>query len=85
MKDYQYWQRNNDLPGYNDWVDSHICPINHKGSSGAMETSGALQIYCDDGDSKSYQDIVSKNIYPGYKIEKNESCTKKSWITFALT
>ena len=43
--------------------------------------------YCGDGDNKSYKDIVSKNVYPGYKIKKRE-CTshvqKKSWITFAL-
>ena len=85
-KSCQYWQRNKDIPGYNDWVESHICPINHKGSAGAMEAIGALQIfkrstvfnklrytkYCDDGDSKSYQNIESNNVYPGYKIEKSE-------------
>ena len=44
-KSCQIWDHKKDSDSYNDWVLRHVCPINHTGSSGAMESKGAIQIF----------------------------------------
>ena len=60
--------------------------MNHTGSFGAMELTGALDVfhcsmsqynlrytkYRGDRDSKPYKDIVDADPYPKYKIEKSK-------------
>ena len=41
----QKWENRIDDPRYNAWKASHNCKINHKGSSGSMETVGAVRIF----------------------------------------
>ena len=81
-----FWEKKKDSPEYDEWIATHNCSINHRGSSGAMESAGALAIfkrsvrtnklrytkYRGDGDSKSYKDIVEADPYPGFKIVKSE-------------
>ena len=64
----------------------HKCPLNHTGSSGMMESNGILECfessvekrqlryltYIGDGDTKSYQNVVAADPYPGYPIKKAE-------------
>ena len=71
---------------YEEWKLYHDCTINHPGSAGSMEAAGVVNIfkrsvetkklryttYLGDGDSKSFQDIVESNIYPGHEVEKHE-------------
>jgi len=66
------------------WRSTHTCTINHKGSAGAMEAIGAVNIfnrsiannnlrystYRGDGDSKSHQDIVKADPYPGVLVKR---------------
>ena len=58
--------------GYGKCIMDHECPINHKGSAGAMEASDVLRIYeksvkhlklrymiyIGDGDSNAYPSVV---------------------------
>ena len=71
---------------YDIWFDKHKmkCHLNHVGSAGAMEVTGAQRIFSrsienyslryykflGDGDSKSYPSV--QNIYDGIEIEKLE-------------
>ena len=71
---------------YQVWKAGHTCPINHYGSSGAMESSGAVQIfgrsipflglrytgYIGDGDSNSYASVVASSPYGDMTIKKLE-------------
>ena len=72
-------------PGeYEKWKVNHKCPKNHSGSAGAMEVTGAKQIFersiekhgvritqfYGDGDSKSYDSV--KETYEGITVEKME-------------
>ena len=64
----------------------HECPLNHIKSSAVMEADGVIECflssvikrqlryltYIGDGDTKSYQNIVNANPYPGYEIVKAE-------------
>ena len=84
----RYWHQpgRQNTPGFEDWKGEHHCPINHKGSAGSMESAGVLQIYkrsveerclryttyLGDGDSKSFQDIVNANPYPGKTCNRYE-------------
>ena len=84
----RYWHQpgRQNTPGFEDWKGEHHCPINHKGSGGSMESAGVLQIYkrsveerylrytmyLGDGDSKSFQDIVNVNPYPGKTCNRYE-------------
>ena len=67
------WNRRKDDPAFQAWESNHICPINHKKSSGAMESAGAVEIfsrslssrdliykyYLGDGDSSAFSDVVA--------------------------
>ena len=84
----RYWNQpgRKNTPEFNDWKDEHHCPINHKGSAGSMESAGVLQIYkrsvverslryttyLGDGDSKSFQDIINADPYPGKTCNRYE-------------
>ena len=41
----QKWGEKINDPGYNAWKASHECKINHEGSAGSMETTGAVRIF----------------------------------------
>lgn len=84
-KSCQFWNRKKGTDGYTKWLESHDCKINHKGSAGKMESDGAVKIfkksiykglryttYIGDGDTKSYQEVVNTNPYPGHVIAKAE-------------
>ena len=75
-----------DRISYDKWYEKHQnkCTMNHQGSAGAMEVSGATRIfgrsiekrglryteYLGDGDSKGYDNVV--DIYPGKTVTKLE-------------
>ena len=74
-------------PQFEEWKASHLCPINHKGSSSSMETAGALAIfkrseeknelqytsYLGDGDSSAFISVQEAHPYgPDIQIEKLE-------------
>ena len=75
-----------DDPGYEDWAIKHDCLINHKGSSGSMETEGAVRIfnrsvqknglyyinYIGDGDSSAFKGVHDSDPYPGRTVQKLE-------------
>ena len=85
-KSCKYWENRKDTAGYAEWKGSHKCPVNHTGSSGSMESHGAVSMfkrslqfnglryrsYLGDGDSSSYGDVVKANPYPGIHINKLE-------------
>ena len=80
------WQGRENDPDYADWVQSHDCPINHVGSSGSMETEGAVRIfsrsleinhlryvnYIGDRDSSAYKTVTEKKPYGDFTIGKLE-------------
>ena len=82
----KYWNRRKNTPEYVEWKLNHNCAINHTGSAGSMEAAGVLNIfkrsvetkklrytsYLGDGDSKSFNDVVAADVYPGYVVEKDE-------------
>ena len=69
---------------FEKWQANHVCKLNHSGSAGGMEITGATRIfkrsvekrklcyskYLGDGDSKAFSSI--ENIYPGRNVEKLE-------------
>ena len=71
---------------YEIFVKNHDCPINHKGSAGAMEASGVVRIfqksvgklklcftmYIEDGDTKAYPTVVKTEPYPNKQLVKGE-------------
>ena len=40
-----YWDKRKASPGYNEWLATHHCVLNHKGSAGSMDSEGALEIF----------------------------------------
>ena len=82
----KYWKGKEEDPGYNDWVSSHNCPINHTGSSGSMKTEGAVRVfnryieknqlmyanYIGDGDSSAYKNVCESRPYGDIPIGKLE-------------
>ena len=78
--------RKENIENFNKWYEKHKqnCQLNHTGSAGAMEPSGATRIfsrsvqnrklrytkYLGDGDSKGYE--VVKSIYKEKEINKLE-------------
>ena len=86
-KGCQIWSNKTNHPGYNGWVANHDCSINHKGSSGSMESKGAIELfnssvqkynlcykwYIGDGDSSSFSEVVNARPYGNtVTIEKRE-------------
>ena len=71
------WERKKGTPKYEIWKLEHNCQINHEKSSGAMESSGAVDIfnrsiakhnliykeYLGDGDTSSFNDVIKSNPY----------------------
>ena len=39
------WEEKAGTPEYDEWKAKHICDINHEGSSGSMESEGAVEIF----------------------------------------
>ena len=82
----KHWNGRVDDPGYEDWAIKHDCLINHKGSSGSMETEGAVRIfnrsvqknglyyinYIGDGDSSAFKGVHDSDPYPGRTVQKLE-------------
>ena len=78
----QIWERREGSTEYNNWKLTHICSINHIGSSGSMEAAGAIEIfrrsieknnliyseYLGDGDTSSFKAVVDSNTYKDYNI-----------------
>ena len=76
------WESKKGSTEYNNWLIDHHCYANHKKSSGAMESAGAVAIfsssiekhgliyksYLGDGDTSSYKDVVATNPYEEYGI-----------------
>ena len=76
--------KKNDIDANNEWYTNHSCKINHRGSAGAMEVTGAKRIfypsiknrglrytrYLGDGDSKGFESV--KSVYLGAQVEKLE-------------
>lgn len=79
-----HWERRKGTVAYDDFKANHKCPLNHKGSSGSMESKGLVECfmssvntrgirykrYIGDGDSSTYGDIVKANPYSDLVIEK---------------
>ena len=71
---------------YQNFLETHVCSINHEGSAGSMEAAGVVDCfmesiskrklrythYIGDGDSKSHADVVKNDPYPGIIVEKLE-------------
>ena len=82
----KYWHSKQPSDEYEEWKRYHHCSINHTGSAGSMEAAGVNSIYnrsvltrklryttyLGDGDSKSFQDMVKLNPYPGHTLNKLE-------------
>ena len=81
------WRPSRGTDQYETWKAVHKCPINHHGSSGAMEAAGAVTIftrsipqhnlrytgYIGDGDSNSFSSAVAAAPYGNnIEIEKFE-------------
>ena len=78
---------------YEEFVATHNCSINHTvtGSSGAMEAAGLVDCFksyiqnrglrytnfIDDGDSKSYLEIVANDPYSGVTVQNLECVGQK--------
>lgn len=81
-------QKKTDPIAYSIWKNSHSCKINHKGSAGAMEAMGAIEIfrsslqryslryahYIGDGDSSSYGKVVESKPYNDEMIPVKWEC-----------
>ena len=79
------WERKKGTPKYEAWLQQHSeeCKINFDGSSGAMESEGALKMFrrsiekhklryttlIGDGDSKTHKAICDEKIYEVNKLE----------------
>ena len=70
----RYWNQpgRHNTPVFEDWKGEPHCPINHKGSAGSMERCLRYTTYVGDGDSKSFQDVVNANPYPGKTCNRYE-------------
>ena len=81
------WRSLRGTDKYENWKATHKCPVNHHGSSGAMEAAGAVRIfkrsvpqhnlrftgYIGDGDSNSFSSVVAAAPYGSeINIEKLE-------------
>ena len=82
----QHWTTKKGTPEYDRWKNEHSCTINHRNSSGAMEVTGAINIfqrsvdlhklrytgYIGGGDSKAYQNVAQSRPYGDIEIKKLE-------------
>ena len=82
----QVWEKRDDPINYENFKVNHDCPINHVGSSGSMESKGAVEIfkrslrvnnlryktYVGDGDTSSHQAVVDSRPYHNLVPEKAE-------------
>ena len=82
----KHWNGKEKEPEYEKWLMTHDCLINHEGSSGSMETEGAVRIfnrsleknglryinYIGDGDSSAYKRVLVSNPYNDVPIGKLE-------------
>ena len=89
-KSCEYWERNKNSPTYSQWKLEHDCHINHRGSSGSMESSGAVTMfhrsvafnklryteYVGDGDSSSFSNVQAFKPYPDIIL--------KNWNVWAI-
>ena len=82
------WKSRKGTDEYEEWVQKHadVCKINFEGSSGAMESEGALRMFrrsssqyklrytniISDGDSKTHTAIVQEDVYDGREVQKLE-------------
>jgi hypothetical protein len=80
------WERRKDTDEYKSFIETHVCPINHEGSAGAMEPEALVEIFTasenfnglryvkflGDGDTKSHRDVVAADPYPGTVVVKLE-------------
>lgn len=85
-KQCERWEGIKEAPEYLQWKETHICSMNHSGSSGGMEVVGMKKMfhrserlhklqyafYIGDGDTKSFDEICRSNPYPGQKLTKSE-------------
>jgi len=86
-KSCEIWSQRKDHPKHTEWEAMHNGQVNHCGSSGSMESVGAIQMfhrsiekhklkytkYLGDGDSSSFQDVVKSTPYgKDVVIEKYE-------------
>lgn len=82
------WVGKEDTAEYEEWNESHQekCKINHQGSSGKMEVDSVLEMfrrseklyqvkyinYVGDGDSKTFSNLQSNEVYDDVVIKKKE-------------
>eukprot|EP00112_Aurelia_sp_Birch-Aquarium-sp1_P019844 Seg4999.1 transcript_id=Seg4999.1/GoldUCD/mRNA.D3Y31 product="hypothetical protein" protein_id=Seg4999.1/GoldUCD/D3Y31 len=85
-KGCQHWKGKENSEAYQQWQIEHDCQINHKESSGSMESAGAVQMfersvpflnlrytgYIGDGDSKAHLSVVEAAPYGDEEIKKLE-------------
>ena len=62
---------------YNQWLENHKCRINHTMSSGAMESSGAIELFRRSVDSKGL-------VYKEYLGDGDTSSFKNKGIKSAI-
>ena len=76
------WESKKGTKEYDDWIEKHVCQVNHMRSSGAMESAGAVAIfsssvekynliyssYLGDGDTSAFKDVLETNPYRDYCI-----------------
>ena len=77
-------QKNSEPELYEQFMETHNCPINHEGSAGSMEAAGLMECfmnsienrklrythYIGDGDSKAHNEVVKNDPYPGIVVEE---------------
>ena len=82
-KQCQFWEYKKDTDEYENYKFFHICSINHQKSSGAMESTGAIELfrrsvstnnliyseYLGDGDTSSFTDTFASKPCEKYNID----------------
>ena len=79
-------RKNSEPELYEQFMETHNCPINHEGSAGSMKAAGLVDCfmnsienrklhythYIGDGYSKACNEVVKNDPYPGIVVEKLE-------------
>ena len=87
-KGCQIWSNKTNHSEYNSWLANHDCSINHKGSSGSMESKGAIELfnrsvqkynlcykwYVGDGDSSSFSEVANARPYGDTVVIEKREC-----------